>query len=611
MMKMHFVVPFQPRAAAAYFLFVALWAALPLRAQINLTGDWTPLYTEDLEERIPGPEIGDWLGLPLNDAGRLFAESWSPSRLTLPEHQCQVHVSPYLFRGYMQLRMWEERDPESKEIVAYGNYINTYEQTRTIWMDGRPHPPDNAPHTWMGFSTGKWEGDVLTVYTTHIKAGWIRRNGAPESDRASMVEHFIRHGDLLTHVSIVTDPVYLTEPLIKSQNFVLNPHAFNDWLYPCEVVEEVVGRKKDDVPNFLPGQNPFLAEFAKKHGLPPAAALGGPETTYPEYERAMRDAKGPAPAPPRPEFAVAANPNDGELQAMPLQGSLFLLSNAGDNTVLQVGKQGVLIVDTQRVALSQKLLAAIAKLSSGATIRYLVNTSADADHTGGNEALRKAGKTFTSFNPAATINVDAADGGTIIAHESVLDHMSAAVGSQSTPSGGWPTDTYTEGPKELFFNGEAVRIFHAPAAHSDGDSIVHFRKSDVVSAGEVFNTTSYPVIDPHLGGSLQGEIDALNMILDLTVPQHDEEGGTLVVPGHGRICDEADVVEYRDMVVIVRDRIRDMIQKGMTAEQVKAARPTLDYDPLYGAKSGAWTTDMFVEAAYTSLKDSTLSKRQP
>ncbi len=157
----------------------------------------------------------------------------------MPEHQCQVHVSPYIYRGPLQMRIWDEKDPQSQKIIAIKNYISTYEQTRTIWMDGRPHPPAWAAHTWMGFSTGKWEGNILTVYTTHIKQGWVRRNGLPESDQATLVEHFIRHGEHLTHVSIVTDPVYLTEPLVKSQDFLLNTNAGGNWLYPCEEVEEV------------------------------------------------------------------------------------------------------------------------------------------------------------------------------------------------------------------------------------------------------------------------------------------------------------------------------------------------------------------------------------
>jgi glyoxylase-like metal-dependent hydrolase (beta-lactamase superfamily II) len=180
--------------------------------------------------------------------------------------------------------------------------------------------------------------------------------------------------------------------------------------------------------------------------------------------------------------------------------------------------------------------------------------------------------------------------------------MSAPTGKQApTPTGAWPTDTYHGDSQELFFNGEAIQMFHPKPAHTDGDSIVFFRRSDVVSTGDIFMTTNYPIIDVQNGGSINGVVDALNFILDITIPSEKQEGGTMVIPGHGRLCDEADVVEYRDMVTIIRERVQDMIKKGMTIEQVRTARPTRDYDPLYGSTSGSWTTDMFVEAVYKSL----------
>jgi len=179
--------------------------------------------------------------------------------------------------------------------------------------------------------------------------------------------------------------------------------------------------------------------------------------------------------------------------------------------------------------------------------------------------------------------------------------MSTATGKAALPSGNWPMDIYRGDQKDLYVNGEAIQLFHQPAAHSDGDSIVFFRKSDVLATGDIFTPGSYPVIHVDRGGSINGVVDALNRILDVTVPAEKQEGGTMVIPGHGRLCDEADVVEYRDMVTIIRDRIRDMIKKGMTLEQVKAAKPTRDFDPVYGSATGPWTTDLFVEAAYRSL----------
>ena len=215
-------------------------------AQMDMTGAWAPRLQEDFLERIPGPELGDYLGLPITDGARQWALSWDPSRLTLPEHQCQVHVAPYIYRGPMQVRIWEERDPDTQQLIAIKHYISTFEQTRTIWMDGRPHPPDYAAHTWEGFSTGRFEGDMLSVTTTHIKQGWVRRNGLPESDRATLSEHFIRHGTNLTHISIVTDPVYLTEPLIKTQDFTLierTQFGVGAWLWPCTWTRSRTGRR--------------------------------------------------------------------------------------------------------------------------------------------------------------------------------------------------------------------------------------------------------------------------------------------------------------------------------------------------------------------------------
>ena len=238
--------------------------------------------------RGPGPELGDYTGLPITDGARLAADSWDASRLTLREHQCKVHNGPYIYHGPMQVRIWEEKDPQTQQLKAIGTYISTYEQARTIWMDGRPHPPEFAPHTWQGFSTGKWEGDVLTVYTTHIKQEWIRRNGIPNSEKSTMVEHFIRHGNYMTHLEIWTDPVYLTEPLIRSEDFILNERPVGNWLWPCEYVDEVVSRPHSDVPSYLPGKSPFAGDFAYRYGIPVEAANGGAEMTYPEYQAKLR-----------------------------------------------------------------------------------------------------------------------------------------------------------------------------------------------------------------------------------------------------------------------------------------------------------------------------------
>jgi len=292
---------------------------------------------------------------------------------------------------------------------------------------------------------------------------------------------------------------------------------------------------------------------------------------------------------------------NAELHVLPVQGNIYMLVGGGGNITLSIGKDGILLVDTGLPAMSDKVLAAIRKVSDK-PIRYIINTHVHADHTGGNEKIAKAGSTIAGGNVVGDIGASAQQGAAVLAHQAVLDRMSAPAGSQSAmPSGAWPTDTYSGREKELFFNGEAIQMFHEAAAHTDGDTIVFFRRSDVVSAGDLFVTTSYPIVDLDRGGNIQGVVKALNHILEITIPAEKQEGGTYVIPGHGRLCDEADVVEFRDMTTIIRDRIQDMVKTGMTLEQVKAAKPTRDYDPRYGAETGFWTTDKFVEAVYKSL----------
>jgi hypothetical protein len=271
-------------------VLAALLLPSPAVAQFDVTGSYNALFHEDQPERIPGPSLGDYLGLPINESARAFAEAWDASRLTVPEHQCRAHSSPYILRGPLNMRIWDERDRETQQVMAIHIDISNFQQRRIVWMDGRPHPSKNAEHTWMGFSTGKWDGDVLVVTTTHIKQMWHRRNGVPQSDQVTLTERFALHGTVLTYVTITDDPVYLTEPLVKTTNMLKNPRplAPQQLLYPCSAVVEIADQARGAVPHYLPGENPFLKEFAAAHKLPEGAALGGAPTMYPEFAASLR-----------------------------------------------------------------------------------------------------------------------------------------------------------------------------------------------------------------------------------------------------------------------------------------------------------------------------------
>jgi hypothetical protein len=264
----------------ALFLLALMLLCVPAFAQLDFSGEWAPIMHEDQPERVAGPELGDYLGLPINAAARMRADTWDAAIQTLPEWQCRPHSADYIFRGPSQLRVSKEVDPVTRQITAFhAEWLRSVDNV--IYLDGRPHPSPNAPHSWGGFATGKWEGDMLTVTVTHLKEGYIRRNGVPRSDKATLTEHWIRHGNYLTIVTIINDPVYLTEPFIRTTEYSLN---LNQQIppYPCGVVQEV-DRPKGVVPHLLPGANSFLKEFSDRFNIPAEAARGGRETMYPEY----------------------------------------------------------------------------------------------------------------------------------------------------------------------------------------------------------------------------------------------------------------------------------------------------------------------------------------
>ncbi len=297
-------------------------------------------------------------------------------------------------------------------------------------------------------------------------------------------------------------------------------------------------------------------------------------------------------------LTAQAGASGDALETIEVRPNIFAIVGAGGNVVVQVGPEGAILVNSGSAAMADKVLAAVKALTPK-PIRYIINTADDADVAGGNAALSAAGVTLNraAFNVGAT-------GATILAREEILLRMS---GGTAFGAEAWPTETFTARQRSMYLNGDGIQIMHMPAAHTDGDSIVMFRRADVIVAGDIVDLRRFPVIDLERGGSIQGEINALNRLIDLTIPPMPfvwHEDRTMLVPGRGHVADQADLVEYRDMVTIVRDTIQDLIGKGMTIEQVKAANPTAGYRTRYGSDAGTWTTDKFVEAVYTGLKGS-------
>ena len=311
--------------------------------------------------------------------------------------------------------------------------------------------------------------------------------------------------------------------------------------------------------------------------------------------------------------ALAQQPQAGseDLEVLQVRPNFYMIAGAGGNIAVQIGPIGAILVNAGREEMADKVLAAVKKLTN-LPIRYIIDTSGDAGMVGGNAKLAKAGATILAgaVGQSGVTEEVINNGGiaSVLAHENVLLRMSAPTGKAAPfPEELWPSKTYAfEKGYAMSLNGEGIQVLHVPKAHSDGDSIVLFRHTDVIVAGDIYDTTRFPVIDTEKGGSIQGEIAALNRLLELTIPAVPfpwDEGRTLLIPGHGRIGDDSDLVEYRDMITIIRDNVQDLISSGMTLEQIKKADPAKAYRGRYGADTGPWTTDMFVDAIYKGLTE--------
>jgi glyoxylase-like metal-dependent hydrolase (beta-lactamase superfamily II) len=615
----------------------------------DIAGEWRLDQGED-----PGqPPLADYLGIAFNEAGRLRADTTPESIWGTPEYQCRPHSAPHQWRGVGGARILKDLDPISRDLVGYRlQFMRSLD--RPIYVDGRPHPPAYAPHSWSGFSTAEWEGHTLKVTTTHLKDGYLKRGGPQTSDMLTMTEFITRHDDILTIVQEVDDPIYLDEPYVLSITYSYDPSA-GPSTENCtgSSFAENGGTDRHHVPHFLPGQNSGIGEFLKdENWIPFDAVRGGVKTIYPEYRAVMSGATTvnnltvPASrsANDVAKRIAAQAPRDGQVHVLPVQGNIYMLVADGTNITASVGRDGIAVVNTGSAQMSEKVLTALNELEKATVnpaatnacfgancpglpgwsspyfnaviasprpapgMRYVINTSATPEHVGGNEALAAAAS-FKRAGGAAGFGGAARELGTnatIVAHDAVLAAMSTP-GDKTppAPSEAWPSDTYFDEFHKLseYVNGEPVILYHAPAANTDGDSFVFFRHSEVISAGDLMSSISYPLIDTDKGGTIDGVINGLNSILDVAVAEYRSQGGTWIVPGRGRLSDTADVASYRNMLVIIRDRVRDLKKKGMTLDQVKAARPTLDFDGRYGSTTGPWTTDMFVSAVYSTLQE--------
>lgn len=622
---------------AAMLAAVAVVMATPVPVSVqenspfDLTGTWRWLPYEDERDRTPGAYPGDYRGLPLNDAARMRADTYDEEwNATSPLLQCRPRGPTYQAKGLDPMRIDQVIDPVSRQLVALRIVYEKTPGERMIWLDGRPRPSPSALHGWDGFSTGRFIGDTLEITTTHLKESYVRRNGVPASFRATVIEHVSLMGPFVEWTFTVIDPDYLTEPLVRSATYARAP-TLQLPLYPCQPEEYQPGEKYR-VPHYLVGENPYLTESAVKYRMPQEGTRGGAETTYPEWR-----AKGAALAPPekqfeyKPEYTDASTriaeraeaeparaPSYDRVDTLHLSGNVYLIAGAGGNVTVSAGGDGVLLVDSGAAAAGDRVLAAIRQIAqtlrapeppeaaspysstwlathapTEPAIRFIINTSGSLDHVGGNAVIRKSPmfRLLGYRDPSLSLQV--------LAHEATRARLAESSATEALAS----TDTYASDRYTLyrFFNSQAVQLFHAANAVTDGDTMVWFRRADVIAAGDVYNSDIYPPIDVDRGGGIDGTIEALNRLVDMSVTEFMSQGGTMIVPGHGWIGDAADVGLYRDMLIVVRDRVQRLIDRGMTLAQVKAAKPTMDYDPLYGRERGA--TARFVEGVYRSLSE--------
>ncbi|HEY9464079.1 MAG TPA: hypothetical protein VIR54_13380 [Vicinamibacterales bacterium] len=625
-------------------------AAQPARPPIppDIAGEWRLDNNE--QDTTAQPPLGDYLGIPFNDAGRMRSDTTAESIWGTPEYQCRPHSAPHQWRGLGGARILKEQDPLTRSISVYHiQFMRSLD--RPVFMDGRAHPPAYAPHTWTGFSTGEWVGNTLKITTTHLKDGYLKRGGPQTSDMLTMTEYLTRHDEILTIVTEVDDPIYMDEPYIESTTYTYDTTS-TVATETCNASSfaENGGTDRHWVPHFLPGQNTALGEWLKTSDwIPVEPTRGGVKTIYPEYRATLNGGTVKAAELKVPSSRSAndvakriaeSSPRDGEVHILPTQGNIYMVIADGTNLAVSIGADGIMLVDTGAAKMSEKILSAVGQLASavmanptanqcfgancpgkwgwsspyiGAVIsapaparplRYIINTSAAADRVGGNERIATTG-----FFPRGSQFGGAVENvgprASVIAHEEVLNRMSAPAGKASPmPTASWPTDTYFDEFHKLpeYVNGEAVIVYHAPDATTDGDSFVFFRHSEVIAAGNLFSTVSYPVIEADKGGTIDGVIGGLNKILDIAVAEYRAQGGTWIIPGRGRLSDTADVAAYRNMLTMIRDRVKDLKKKGMTLAQVKAARPTLDFDGRYGSTTGSWTTDMFIDAVFATVK---------